>query len=337
MSIRTLAALCMLAIGTLWAPFAQAAESRTLCVYDPAGRSGDFFAVVQKYATQASAWGYDIELRPYTDEETAANDYEAKQCDGVTATGTRLQRFNRFPSTIEAIGGLTSYKMLKQMIAALTTSDKAAQSLAANGNVTVGFIPAGAVYLFVRDRSVDTVPELAGKRIATLDYDKASLFMVERVGAIVVPADLGSLGPKFNNGDVDACYVSAPAYRPFELQRGLGTSGGIIQSPLAQATMQVMLRESRFSPEFIKKSRADIAGRFDAALDYIKKAESEIPSKYWVPVPKATEAEWAQLFQGVRISLRDDKHAYAGSMLTVMRKLRCSADPTRPECAEKKE
>ena len=31
----------------------------------------------------------------------------------------------------------------------------------------------------------------------------------------MVPADLGSLGPMFNNGDVDACYVSAPAYAPF--------------------------------------------------------------------------------------------------------------------------
>ena len=337
MSFRVLAGLCALLFVALQASYARAAESRTLCVYDPAGRSGDFYAVVQKYATQASAWGFDLELRPYTDEETAAKDYEAGQCDGVTATGTRLQRFNRFPSTIEAIGGLTSYPMLKQMVSALTRSDAAAQSLSANGNVTVGFIPAGAVYLFVRDRSVDTVEELAGKRIATLDYDRASLFMVERVGAIVVPADLGSLGPKFNNGDVDACYVSAPAYRPFELHRGLGTRGGIIQSPLAQATMQVMLRESKFSADFIKRSRQDLAGRFEESLAYIKKAEASIPSNYWVTVPESREEGWAELFQSVRIALRDEKKAYAGSMLTVMRKLRCAEDATRPECAEKKE
>ncbi len=337
MTIRTFLALCAILAAVLSAPTAQAAESRTLCVYDPGGRSGDFFAVIKRYATKASAWGYDLELRPYTDEETAAKDYEAKQCDGVTATGVRLQRFNKFPTTIEAIGGLTSYPMLEQMIKALTTSDAAAAKLTANGNTTVGFIPAGAVYLFVRDRSIDTVGELAGKRIATLAYDEPSLFMVERVGAIVVPADLGSLGPKFNNGDVDACYASAPAYRPFELQRGLGTNGGIVKSPLAQVTMQIMLRTDRFNEEFLEKSRVDIAGRFDEALAFIKKAESEIPAKYWIEVPAEREEGWAELFQSVRIALRDQRKAYSGSMLSVMRKLRCAEDPTRSECAEKKE
>ena len=88
------------------------------------------------------------------------------------------------------------------------------------GHETAGIVPLGAVYLFVGDRSIDTVSE-AGKRIAISDYDKPSLVMVDRVGAIMVPADLGSLGPKFNNGDVDACYVSAPGYAPFELWRVL--------------------------------------------------------------------------------------------------------------------
>ena len=37
-----------------------------------------------------------------------------------------------------------------------------------------------------------------------MDYDKPSVVMVEKIGAIMVPADLGSIGPKFNNGDVDA-------------------------------------------------------------------------------------------------------------------------------------
>jgi len=336
MNIRTLVAMALVVAATLFAPLAQAAESRTFCAYDPAGRSGDFFSVMSKWATQASAWGYDIELKPYTEEQTAAKDYEAGQCDGVAATGVRLQGFNNFPTTIEAIGGLTSYPMLKKMIGALTSSEKAAASLATDDHVTVGFIPAGAVYLFVRDRSIDTVEELAGKRIATLSYDKASTYMVKRVGAIVVPADLGSLGPMFNNGDVDAVYVSAPAYRPFELQRGLGTSGGIIQAPLAQATLQVMLRRDRFSPEFVAKSRKDLAGRYEAALGFIKQAEDEIPDRYWIEVPEARVAEWAELFQSVRIELRE-RGAYAASMLTVMRKLRCAADPTRAECAEKKE
>ena len=314
------------------------AETRSICVYDPAGKSGDYFGLMSKYATEASTWGVEVEIKAYTDEETAAKDYEAGQCDGVVATGVRLQRFNRFSSTIEAIGGLQTYTQLKQMVTTLATSAGASAKLSQDGNTVVGFIPVGAVYLFVRDKSVDTVPELAGKRIATMDYDKASVFMVDRVGAIMVPADLGSIGPKFNNGDVDACYVSAPAFRPFELQRGIeAKGGGILKAPLAQATLQVMIRDEKFPEGFADKSRKDLLGRFGTALSIIEKAEADIPSQYWVDIPATTLVDWDNMFQGVRLSLRDEKKAYDGMMLGVMKKLRCTEDGSRSECAENKE
>jgi hypothetical protein len=323
-------------IAFVLAPSLARAETRVICAYDPGGRSGDYFGLLSKYATQASTWGVTVEIRPYTDEETAAKDYEAGQCDGVVATGVRLQRFNRFSSTMEAIGGLPDYATMKDMVTKTVTSPTAATLLTQDGNATVGFIPVGAVYLFVRDRSVDSVPELAGKRIATMDYDKASRFMVDRVGAIMVPADLGSIGPKFNNGDVDACYVSAPAYRPFELHRGIGTKGGVIRAPIAQGTLQIMIREARFPAGFAEKSRADLLTRFDTALAVVKQTEAEIPAAAWIEVPSSTIAEWDRLFQSVRIQLRD-QGAYDGRLLKVMRQVRCAKNPSRAECAESKE
>jgi hypothetical protein len=331
--IRSLFALGL----TLFGAAEAHAETRKICVFDPAGRSGDYYGMMTKYATNASTWGVEVEIVAYTDELTAAKDYEAGVCDGVVATGVRLQRFNNFGASIEAIGGLPSYDLLKKMVDTLNTSASASAMLAQNGNTVVGFIPVGAVYLFVRDRNVDTVSELSGKRIATMDYDKASSFMVQRVGAIAVPADLGTIGPKFNNGDVDACYVSAPAYRPFELHHGLGTTGGVLKAPLAQATLQVLIREAKFPAGFAAKSRADLTGRFDAALALVKAAESGIPANYWVAVPEATQKDWDQLFQGVRVQLRDEKKAYDGNMLRVMKQLRCAQSPGRAECAESKE
>lgn len=313
------------------------AETRSICVFDPGGRTGDYSALMTKFATNASTWGVEVVVKPYTDEETAAKDYQAGACDGVVATGVRLQRFNRFASTIEAIGALPDYASLKEMVNTLATSAGAAPKLSQDGNTVVGFIPIGAVYLFVRDRNVDSVPELAGKRIATLDYDQPSVMMVGRVGAISVPANLGTVGPKFNNGEVDACYVSAPAFRPFELQRGLGTKGGILRFPLAQATLQVMIRESRFPAGFVANARKDLAARFDEALGLVLRAESAIPASAWVEIPKATQVEWDGMFQSVRLKLRDEKKSYDPMMLTVMRQLRCKKDAGRAECAENKE
>jgi hypothetical protein len=312
------------------------ANAQKLCVYDPAGKTGDYFKMLEGFATEASGWGVDVELAVYTAEETAAKDYEAGHCQGVVATGVRLQRFNRFPSTIEAMGAVPSYDILKQMTHTLAVSDGAAKKLVSEDHETVGFIPVGAAYLFVRDRNIDTVGELAGKRIATMDYDKAAPTMVDRVGAIMVPADLGSIGPKFNNGDVDACYMSAAGYRPFELFRGLEDGGGILTAPLASATLQVLVKRSAFPEGFGKKSRLYFSSRFDKNLELVKAQEADIDDKYWVKIDGSTVEEWDEMFQGVRIKLKGEG-AYDGAMLSVLRQLRCKKDSGRAECAEQKE
>ena len=333
----------LLATAALWLATAPVlaqdahAESRTLCVFDPAGRSGDYFRFLQDYVLAAKGWGVELELKPYTDEETAAKDYEAGACDGVVATGVRLQRFNRFPSTIEAMGALPSYDLLGQMISTLAKYESAAAKMTSGKHETVGVMPVGAVYLFVRDRSVDTVEELAGKRIATMDYDMAAPVMVNKVGAIVVPADLGSIGPKFNNGDVDACYVSAPVYEPFELWKGLGDSGGVVKFPLAQATLQVLVDKTKFPEGFGSKSRKHFAERFGEARKVVEKADASIPDKYWIEVPDDRMAAWNEMFLDVRVQLRDEVGAYDATMLNVMRKLRCGADSSRAECALNRE
>jgi len=314
-----------------------ARAGQTVCVYDPGGKAGDYYRILEAWATEAAGWGASIELKAYTDEETATKDYEAGSCDGVVATGVRLQRFNRFPTTIEAVGALPSYDLLKSMINTLTVYESAAKGLKSGEHETVGFLPVGAVYLFVRDRSIDSVSDLAGKRIATLSYDQPSRTMVNKVGAIEVAADLGSMGPKFNNGDVDALYVSAPGYQPFELYRGLEGGGGILKSPLAQATLQILVRAGEFPDGFADASRKHLLGQFDSVVGIATRAEAAIPANLWVEITPATVAEWDEMFLAVRVDLRDNAGAYDKSMLSVMRKLRCGADGARAECAEQRE
>lgn len=313
------------------------AESRTVCAYDPGGKSGEYHKLLEDFALEATAWGVEIEIKAYTDEETAAKDYEAGKCDGVVATGVRLQRFNRFSSTIEGIGAISDYKILQQLVDSFVKYPSAAQKLRSGEHEVVGVFPAGLVYLFVRDRNIDTAAELAGKRIATMDYDKAAPVMVDRVGAIMVPADLGSIGPKFNNGNVDAAYISAPAYQPFEMWRGLEPSGGIIRFPLAMATFQLMIRHDRFPEDFGAKARAALAGRFDEAKAAVLKTESAIPAKYWIDIPADDQRGYEDLFLQTRLDLRDKHGAYDATMLSVLRKLRCANDGGRAECVEKKE
>ena len=312
-----------------WMP-AQALAG-TLCAFDPAGKSGDYYKLLGEFAIQAEAWGAGaMEVKAYTDEQTAALDYEAGKCDGVAATGVRLQRFNRFSSTMEAVGGLPSYDHVKALIHDLAKYNP--PNLISSDHETAGVLPLGAVYLFVRDRKIDTVNALAGKRIATMDYDKAAPVMVDTVGAVMVPSDLGTMGPKFNNGDVDACYVSAAGWAPFELERGLKVGGGVLDYPIAMATMQLMIRKSKFPEGFGSKSRAWFYDNYDRAMGMVKSSEAEIPSKYWIET-QGTEG-FDDMFQQVRIKLRDEHKAYDKTMLGAMKKKRCRIDSARSECAE---
>ncbi len=333
MKLRSALLLPLLALVALLAPRAFA-EDPTLCVYDPIGRAGDYYRILEEFSVASAGWGVPVTLKAYTDEETATRDYEAGHCDGVLATGVRLQRFNRFPSTLEAIGALPTYEHLRAMVDAMAKYPSAAARLRSGDHQTLGFVPVGQPYLFMRDRSKDTVQELAGLRIATMDYDKAAPVMVDRVGAIRVSVDLGSLGPKFNNGDVDACYMSAGGYRPFELARGLEPSGGILRYPLAQATLQLMVRAPKFPGDYAGKSLTWFSEHFDDGLKLVEAIEADIPAKYWIDIPPDRVAEFDELFLQSRLKLRDEHKAYDTYMLSAMRKLRCSMDPSRPECAE---
>ncbi len=327
-------ALSALVFGlTLSAP-AAAAETRSMCVYDPAGRTGFIFKLMEGWAINASAWGATVDLKPYTDEATAVNDFTAGRCDGVAASGVRLQRYNKSAYTVEAVGGIPTYDLLKPVLSTLQTNAAYAPMFDAGDYETIGIYPLGAVYVLTRDRGRDELKEYAGARVATLDYDQASAVAVEGMGGVKVPADLATLGPMFNNGELDVCFLPATAYTPFELWHGLGDAGGIITSPLLQVTLQLMVHDGRFPDGFGADSRKFVAGDFESAMKSVRAAEAEIPSKYWIKPTAAAQAELDALFQRMRLSLRDDRKSYDGRVLSLLKKARCNADASRAECAQ---
>ncbi len=315
---------------------AMAAEKRSLCVYDPGGANGDIYNMLKDYRTNAAGWGVDFTMKPYTDEKTAAEDFKAGQCHAVLMTGTRVRQFHKFSGSLEAMGALKTYGQLKTVISSL--SKKRAGKLMKSGNYEVaGVWPGGAIYMLVRDRKVDTVAELAGKRIATLEYDEASKVMVRQVGASMVAADVGTFSGMFNNGSVDACYAPATAYKALELYKGIGKKGGVVRYPLAQLTLQLLVRTKDFPADFGEKSRAFAASKFNMGMKFVKDAEKAVPAKHWIDIPAADKGRYDEMFLNVRVRLRDKEKIYHKTTLKLLRKIRCKTDPARAECAEKRE
>ena len=73
---------------------------------DPVGANGPLFAITKEFQPVALKRGIKLELRAYTDEKVAAEDFKAGQCDAVLLTGTRAREFNKFTGSLEAMGAV---------------------------------------------------------------------------------------------------------------------------------------------------------------------------------------------------------------------------------------
>jgi len=233
------------------------------------------------------------------------------------------------------MGALPTYGNLKSVVSSLLTK-KAAKLMKQGEYEVAGIWSAGAVYLFVRDKKINTAGKLAGQRLATLDFDKAAKTMVRQIGASMVAADVGTFGGMFNNGSVMAAYAPATAYKALELYKGIGSKGGIIRYPLAQMTLQLLIRTADFPAEFAQASRDYAKKSFTKGLKVVKSAEKQVPSKHWIDIPDADKARYDEMFLDVRVKLRSSG-VYHKNALKLMRKVRCKKDGTRAECAEKRE
>lgn len=330
-----------LLLTTLCSSVAQAAlsdkvsEKRALCVFDPLGSNGALYGMAKDYATEALNWGYDFSLRAYPDEKIASDDFKAGQCDAVVMTGARARPFNRFASTIEAIGAIPSETVMRSLVKMLA-SPKAAKYMSEGRYEVVGLMPAGPIYLFLRDRRINSVEAMSGKRVATIDYDEPSKRLVRHVGASMVPSNSANFSGKFNNGSVDVAYAPAVAYKPLELYKGMQQQGGILRFNLAYLDFQIVVHKERFAPEFGIQSRQFVAGIYDNVVEQVDQATAEIPDQYWVDLAPADIDKYNLMLRDVRLALREEG-IYHPTMLKILRKLRCRENPANAECVEKLE
>lgn len=327
---KSLTAMTLAAIAPL-----ASAQTVKMCVFDVIGANGDMFNMVKDYALEMKSHGVDFDLKPYTDEGVAVGDFNAGQCDAVAATDLRTRPFNRFTGTVSAVGALPTYDDLKTLLATLAQA-KAAPLMKQDGYEVLGIVPAGAGYLFVNDRSMDTAGDLAGKRMATLDYQKDAIHMVNFVKATVVPSDITNFAGKFNNGSVDTAYAPAFAYEALELYKGIGDTGGIVDYPLAQLTIQVIAREGVLDDKTAQASRQVAWDMYPQAMNLISNQEAAIPEEKWVRIPEKDIQGYQEMFRQNRIEMRDGLNGapdvYHPKMLSLLSKIRCASNPSASEC-----
>jgi hypothetical protein len=281
-------------------------------------------------AVEAKAKGVTFKLRADVEERTAQEDLVAGKCDAALVTGVSARSFGLASATVEAIGALPRYDWLKTTLAYLK-DPKLATKMVAGSYETAGVFPAGQVLLFTHDKSLTKAAQLAGRTVAVIGNDKAAATMAKEVGMSTKSATTATFGPMYNSSSVDTIYAPATAYEPLELYRGIGSNGGIINFPLSQLTLQLVLRKDKFPAGFGQWGREWAYNYFDKALGLVKAAEAKVTAKL-VNIPDADKPGYEDRFLKVRLALRD-QGIYDRTILGLMRRVRCASQSTRAECA----
>ena len=307
------------------------ARAQTACVFDIMGAQGDIYAMARDYALQVRRMGINLKLRPYTDERVALEDFKAGQCDAVMMTNLRGRQLNKFVGTLDSLGSVPTYEMLRSVIG-LLMSPKSAPRMVNGPYEVASIIPLGAVYPVVNDRNINTLAKASGKRIAAFDWDQTQAILIKQIGARPVSADITNFAGKFNNGQVDIISVPALAVKPLELHKGIGSKGAIINMPFMNITGIMVIRHDRFNPGDGQRLRDFSASLLDPAFALIKRSEAEIPPHFWSEVPRYEIEGYMAMMRESRVRLAKEGH-YDPDMLRFLKRVRCRINPGEAECS----
>lgn len=315
--------------------------TQKLCVYDLLGAAGDIFAMAKDYVVASKAWGANFNLHAYTDERIASQDFIAGECDAVFATGFRTRQFNSTTAAIDSLGASSivkngkvdmdaSYEVVRRAVQVFSSPNST--KVATNGKYEIaGIIPFGTAYPVLNDRKIQTVEDLAGKKIAAFDYDKAQAVMIQKIGAQPVSADITNFASKFNNGVVDMIAAPAAAYKPLELYRGIGSKGAINRFPIVILSYQMVINTGKFPTGFGLQSRKYWSDQFDRALRLILRAEKTIPETTWSDLTPENMIKYTIMLRESRGSIVE-QGIYDKQGLSIMKKIRCSVNRADSEC-----
>jgi hypothetical protein len=308
---------------------------RKICIWDIAGRSGPIYQAAMDQRARALEYGVKLNFLVFTNEGVMVNAFKSGQCDAALMSGLRARHFNKYTGTIDAVGAIPDLDHMKMLVKVLA-HPKSRDKMVQGEYVVMGIATGGGAYVFVNDRSINTLGKAAGKRVAVLDYDDRQAEMVAGIGATPVRTSMVKAPGKFNDGVVDILVAPLAAYEVMELYKGLQPDGGIIDYPLAMISMQLIGRRSEFPNIAAQFVREEFANRFDEIRRRIQAETGKVPEKWFVDIPKKDRREYETLMQEARVQLRKDGY-YHPEMLHLQKRIRCKLDPGRAECTQDKE
>ena len=306
-----------------------------VCVFDLLGKAGESYKFLEEWALVSKKWGAQVQLISFQDEDLADKAFQNDKCDAVYMTSMRARTYNKFAGSIDALGGVPSNKIAQKAVEYVLdprNTKRMTTTLQGESYEVAGIGLIGSAYIFVKDRSLNTIEKAQGKKFAILHYDRAQRVMVERVGAVPVMSDISNFIKKFNTGEVDVVAAPAYAYKPLEIEKGLGSKGAMLNFPVVNVTADLIVRPERFPAQFGEQSRQWFLQKIPQSFAMVLRLEAAIPSKIKMQLSKEDKEKYQRLLREGRIDLTK-QGVYDPGMMRVLKKARCTVERTNFECS----
>lgn len=307
----------------------------SICVFDLLGRSGESYKFLEEWALNTREWGTPVKLIAYQDEAKADQDFREGRCDGVYMTSMRARHYNKFAGSIDALGGVSSNQIAQKAIAYVLdkrNNKRLVSVLNQQQYEVAGIAQIGSAYIFVRDRKMNDIEQIKNKKFAVLHFDAAQRIMVERIGAVPVMSDISNFVRKFNQGEVDVIAAPAYAFKPLEIQKGLGQHGAMIDFPVVNVTADLIIRSQKFNAQFAEQSRVWFSQQTAKNFAMVKRLEADIPIHYRLSLNKQERENYQKILRDGRIELRK-QGVYDPIMMSMLKRARCTVERTNFECS----
>ena len=306
-----------------------------VCVFDLLGKAGESYKFLEEWALVSKKWGAQVQLISFQDEDLADKAFQNDKCDAVYMTSMRARTYNKLAGSIDALGGVPSNKIAQKAVEYVLdprNTKRMTTTLQGDSYEVAGIGLIGSAYIFVKDRSLNTIEKAQGKKFAILHYDRAQRVMVERVGAVPVMSDISNFIKKFNTGEVDVVAAPAYAYKPLEIEKGLGSKGAMLNFPVVNVTADLIVRPERFPAQFGEQSRQWFLQKIPQSFAMVQRLEAAIPSKIKMQLSKEDKEKYQRLLREGRIDLTK-QGIYDPGMMRVLKKARCTVERTNFECS----
>ena len=306
-----------------------------VCVFDLLGKAGESYKFLEEWALVSKKWGAQVQLISFQDEDLADKAFQNDKCDAVYMTSMRARTYNKFAGSIDALGGVPSNKIAQKAVEYVLdprNTKRMTTTLQGESYEVAGIGLIGSAYIFVKDRSLNSIEKVQGKKFAILHYDRAQRVMVERVGAVPVMSDISNFIKKFNTGEVDVVAAPAYAYKPLEIEKGLGSKGAMLNFPVVNVTADLIVRPERFPAQFGEQSRQWFLQKIPQSFAMVQRLEAAIPSKIKMQLSKEDKEKYQRLLREGRIDLTK-QGIYDPGMMSVLKKARCTVERTNFECS----